>query len=47
MVHVATMAEMGIKTAAADYMSRKWPMSAGTSSTPPFKKQAASSSAGS
>jgi len=42
MVHVATI---GMKAAAADYMSRKRPMYAGTSSTPPpFKKQATSSS---
>jgi hypothetical protein len=30
MVHVSTMAEIGIKTVAADYMSRKRSMSAGT-----------------
>jgi len=47
MVHVATMAEIRIKTATVDYMSRKRPMFARTSSTPPFKKQATSSSVGS
>jgi len=47
MVHVATMAEIWIKTATVDYMSRKWLMSMGTSSAPPPKKQATSSSFGS
>jgi len=44
MVHVATMAEKGIKTAAAEYFSRKRSMPTGTSSAPPIKKQATSSS---
>jgi len=47
MVHVATMAEKRIKTAAAEYFSRKWSMPTGISSTPPIKKQATSSSLGS
>jgi len=47
MVHVATMAEIWIKTTAAYYMSRKRPMSMRTSTTSPPKKQATSSSLGS
>ncbi|XP_062144310.1 uncharacterized protein LOC133851756 isoform X3 [Alnus glutinosa] len=47
MVHVATMAEIGIKTAPADSMSRKRSTSVGTSSAPPPKKQATSGSSGS
>jgi hypothetical protein len=46
MVHVATMAEKGIKTATVDYISRKRSMFAGTYSAPPSKKQPTRSSEG-
>jgi hypothetical protein len=44
---MASMIEKGIKAATEDYFTRKRIRSAGTSSTPPPKKQATSSSVGS
>jgi hypothetical protein len=41
MVHVATIAEKGIQTAATDYVNRKQSMSAGTLPSPPSKRHAA------
>lgn len=47
MVHTATMAEKGIRIAAADFVSRKRSASTGALPPPPFKRQSGSSSAGS
>lgn len=45
MVHVATMAEKGIREAAPDYMNRKWMKSAGSlPPLPPSKRHSASGS---
>jgi hypothetical protein len=46
MVHIATMAEKGIKNAVVDNVNRKQSMSAGTLLSPLSKRHAASSSAG-
>jgi hypothetical protein len=41
MVHIATMAEKGIRNAAADYVNRKWSMSIGAlPPLPPSKRHA-------
>jgi len=45
MVHIATMAEKGIKTAATDYINRKLSMSAGGLPPPRSKRHAAGSNA--
>jgi hypothetical protein len=46
MVHIATMAEKGIKNAVANFVNRKWSMSLGAPPPPPSKRHATSSSAG-
>jgi hypothetical protein len=47
MVHIATMADEGIKTAVANYINRKWSMYAGAFPPPPSKRHATGSSTGS
>jgi len=47
MLHMTTMAEKGIRAAAADYITRKWSTSIGALPLPASNRQTTSSSAGS